>query len=579
MEIDLDMSTTSFPTSTETFRKLMGNGIVYIVPPFQRDYSWEQDQWEDLWQDVLGIAKEGGEPAHYMGYLVLRSTDGKVNEVIDGQQRLTTLSLLVLGVLFNLNQLIEKGVDVENTQKRIDGLRQAYIGYLDTVTLVPRSKLSLNRNNDMFYQTYLVPLSEHTPTRRIKASERRLGVALDWFKGKLASYIRDQLNPGQRLAELVDKLSDRLVFTVITVTDELNAYTVFETLNARGVKLSTTDLLKNYLFSVLHSKEPHESEIKSLDDRWERIVGNLESESFPVFLRVHWLSNRGPVRESELFKAIRSQVKTREHVFGLLAGMERDVETYVSLAKPESSAWPREMVDSIKLLKLFGVRQPFALLLTARRILSDPEFATLLRCIVNISFRFNVIGNYHTSESETAYNTEIGRIRSGAHTTVREILFGLKDIYPTDAQFKELFRETKIDTKKAPKRRLARYILGEYEQREGCPPIDIESDAISIEHICPTNPSDNWDEFTDSEVEALSTRIGNLALLEKSINNSIGNQSYQEKHSAYKASKYSATKRLVETYPEWTPATIEARQDGMARAATSMWRVSQFDTA
>jgi hypothetical protein len=556
----------------------MGNGIVYVVPPFQRDYSWDQDQWEDLWQDVLGIAKEGGESAHYMGYLVLRSTDGKVNEVIDGQQRLTTLSILVLGVLHNLQQLIAKDIDVENTQKRIDGLRQAYIGYLDTVTLVPRSKLSLNRNNETFYQTYLVPLAQNIPSRRIKASERRLGAALEWFKSKLAAYIKDQPNPGQRLAELVDKLSDRLVFTVITVTNELNAYTVFETLNARGVKLSTTDLLKNYLFSVLHSGEHHESEIKSLDDRWERIVGNLESESFPVFLRVHWLSNRGPVRESELFKAIRGQVKTREHVFKLLADMERDIDTYVSLAKPESSAWPRDMVESIKLLKLFGVRQPFALLLSSRRVLSDADFVILLRAIVNISFRFNVIGNYHTSESETAYNAEIGRIRNGAHKNAREILLGLKEIYPTDAQFKELFSETKIDTKKAPKRRLARYILSEFEQREGGPPIDIESDGISVEHICPTNPNESWDEFSDSEIEALTMRIGNLTLLEKSTNNSLGNRSFQEKSPAYNQSTYITTNRLPESYIEWTPATIEARQSDMARVATSMWRVSQFDS-
>lgn len=83
------------------------------------------------------------------------------------------------------------------------------------------------------------------------------------------------------LAQLVETLSDKLFFTVITVADELNAYKVFETLNARGVRLSATDLLKNYLFLVLAREPQSHTTMDELERRWESIIGRLGSESFP----------------------------------------------------------------------------------------------------------------------------------------------------------------------------------------------------------------------------------------------------------------------------------------------------------
>ena len=86
----------NFNTANNTFRQLLGNGLSHHVPPFQRDYSWTDEEWDDIWQDMLNLSEPDGEPAHYMGYLVLQSSDSKRFAIIDGQQRLTTLSVLVL---------------------------------------------------------------------------------------------------------------------------------------------------------------------------------------------------------------------------------------------------------------------------------------------------------------------------------------------------------------------------------------------------------------------------------------------------------------------------------------------------
>jgi hypothetical protein len=357
------MAATNFKTQNDTFRKLLGNGLTYRVPRFQRDYSWTETEWDDLWQDLLGTMTSGGETSHYMGYLVLQSTDDKTFEVIDGQQRLTTLSLIVLAALRSLQRLIEQGIDAEQNGQRLAQLRQTYVGYLDPVTLVTRSKLTLNRNNDRYYQTYLVPLAQKLPQHGFKASERALRSAFEWFDRRVEEHIKavDVTNRGRALAQLIDSMSDKLFFTVITVSDELNAYKVFETLNARGVRLSATDLLKNYLFSVLHRSEEHEAELKALEDRWESLLNRLGAESLPDFLRNHWNSRHPSTRQTELFKVIRSRVTTRAQVFELLLDMDIDVETYVALTQPESPGWPAPWREMVGTLRMFSVRtiRPF----------------------------------------------------------------------------------------------------------------------------------------------------------------------------------------------------------------------------
>lgn len=391
------MSATNFYTKNDTYRKLMGNGLTYRIPRFQRDYSWTEEEWEDLWMDILGTIKPDGEAAHYMGYLVLQSENDKLFDVIDGQQRLTTITLIALAVLKNLRRLIDQNSDADRNKQRLDQIRQTYIGYLDPVTLVSVSKLTLNRNNNGYFQSYIVPLG-HLPVRSFRVSEHGLRKAFERFERHVADYAaKSGGDPGVNLARLVETMSDKLFFTVITVTDELNAYKVFETLNARGVRLSATDLLKNHLFSVLHREGPYENEMNSLENRWEAMVGRLGSESFPDFLRVHWNSRFPFVRQTELFKTIRGKITDRQTVFDLIRLMEQDMDAYLVLTQPESSEWPPTLKQHASDLRMFGVRQPFPLLMAARRVLPDDSFGSVLRACVIISFRYNVIGSQHTN--------------------------------------------------------------------------------------------------------------------------------------------------------------------------------------
>ncbi len=570
----------TFNTANQTWRQLFGNGTTYVVPRFQRDYSWAEDQWDDLWQDIQGLMSEGGETAHYMGYLVLQSKDSKTFEIIDGQQRLTTLSLLAIAVIRALQTLADDGVDAEKNRKRIEQLQNIYIGYVDPVTLVPRSKLTLNRNNDGYYRDYIVPL-QRLPQRRLRSSEHLLRKAFEWLSRKVSETYATARD-GARLAQFVDSLSDRLFFTVVTVTDELNAFRVFETLNARGVRLSPTDLLKNYLFSVVARAAPHQSEIEALERRWESMVGRLGSESFPNFLRTHWNSRKKLVREGDLFKTIRDQTRDKAAVFELVRQMEDDVDTYAALPNPDDNVWNTEQRKYIRQMKMFSVRQGWPMLLAARRLLAgnqsaDAAFSQILRACAIISFRYNVIGGLATNEQERTYNTVAHQIAEGRLADAGAIIRALKPIYVSDSQFRQAFEEKELKTTASRNAQIAWYILFELEAHASNRQYDQESAKYNLEHILPENPADDWSGFPEADQEDAVYRIGNLALLEATANRTLANGGFAAKREAYRRSEFSTTQAIAADNHDWTFERIRRRQSQMADQATGIWRLSQLD--
>jgi len=570
------MAAADFKTENSAYRKLIGNGLTYRIPRFQRDYSWTDDEWEDLWADLMGTLQPEGESAHYMGYLVLQSGDDKTFEVIDGQQRLTTVSIIVLAVLKNLQRLIDTGNDAEANKRRMEQIRQTYVGYLDPVTLVARAKLTLNRNNNSYYQDYLVPLG-HLPQRGFRASEHLLRKAFEWFDRRVAEYLKKSTGPeGMRLAQFVEDMSDRLFFTVITVTDELNAYKVFETLNARGVRLSATDLLKNYLFSVLDRGNDSDHELRNLEERWEAMVGRLGAESFPDFLRAHWNSRRPFARQAELFKTIRSQVNSREVVFQLLREMEQDLDTYLALSSPEAADWPQDIKGFASTLRTFNVRQPLPLLLAARRIFDAPDFSGLMRACVVISMRFNVICSYGTAEQERTYNAVAERIAKGEIKNLGAALTAMQGIYPNDAAFRAAFAEKSIRTTQSRNNRVVRFILCALEKHLSDADYSFTSDSFSIEHILPQNPQTGWESFSDGELDALTYRLGNMTLMQSGTNKDLGNAAYAAKRPVFEQSGFAITRKLATDHADWTPERLAAHQNWMATQATAIWRIAQL---
>lgn len=550
-------------TSSDTYRQLMGNGLRYEIPKFQRDYSWDTEHWDDLWQDICSLNADESE--HYMGYLVLQSSDNKNFQIIDGQQRLTTMSILILAVLKCLHELTDKGIDAEQNIRRKDALMNSYIGYLDPVTLISKNKLKLNRNNDDYYRNHIVPLLP-LPLRNINISEKQMRSCFTWFYER----IKKVHVTGESLAGFVDSIVDKLFFTVIKVSDELNAFKVFETLNARGVKLSSADLLKNYLFSVVDSTTPHKSELDEMEHLWSKVIGKLGSEKFPEFLRFYWNSLNKTVRKNDLFKAIRKDIKTKGDAFSLIRELNTSADVYMALQNPDDDLWKgkQEISNYLRELKLFQIKQPFSLLLATYNSLDELEFKKVLKTCSIISFRYNIIGSLNPNEQENVYNSVALSIRKNRHVNINN----LRDIYPDDERFETEFAN-KILKNTSRNNKIVKYIFAEIERYKYHTDIDLNSDLYTVEHILPESPGDAWSYLTEDILERSVYRLGNLTLLEKKLNKDIGIDGFKDKKAAYAKSSIQVTRSISEYYGEWTEETISKRQAKLAVEAKSIWRL------
>ncbi|MBN2340940.1 MAG: DUF262 domain-containing protein, partial [Deltaproteobacteria bacterium] len=463
---------------------------------------------------------------------------------------------------------------------RIQQLRGSYIGFIDPVTLIAQSKLTLNRHNNAYYQNYLVPL-EKLPQRGIKASEHQLRKAFGWFREKLKRRVGAAEESGKEIASFLDQLVDKLVFTVISVTDELNAFKVFETLNARGVRLSSTDLLKNYLFSVIASSDSvHDTEMNSLEERWERIVDWLGSERFPEFLRIFWNSKNKLVRKSELFKTIRHSISTKEQAFKLLRELDTSASIYAALRDPQDSIWNDVEKDALKQLLMFSVKQPLAMLLACNEKFYESNrnaFTRILKAVVVVSFRYNVICNLQPQEQERLYNDIARRVSEGEYGNVESVLRSLKDIYPDDDRFKAAFSEKGFRTTNSRNKKIVRYIMFKIESQRSEQQFDFESASITLEHILPENPGAEWSHIDESKQDSLIFRLGNMTLLKRTANRDLGNSGYEQKKTFYKESGFQMTRAIAENYEEWDEDKVDSRQKQLANVAVGIWKVEFGD--
>ena len=554
-------------TSNKTYRQLMGNGLRYEIPKFQRDYSWEAEHWDDLWQDIRALlADEDNE--HYMGYLVLQTSNNKEFQIIDGQQRLTTMSLLILSTLKCLKEIVDSGIEAENNLKRKDSLLNSYIGYMDPVTLISNNKLKLNRNSDDYYKQHLVLLKE-LPLRNTNSSEKHMRECFNWYYDR----IKKEFNTGESLAAFIDNIVDKLFFTVIEVTDQLNAFKVFETLNARGVQLSSADLLKNYLFFVVDETKPHISEIEELENIWSKIVGKLGEQKFEDYLRYYWNSINKSVGKKNLFKNVKGNIKSKEQVFELIRNLNDTADLYLAIQNPEDEFWrdKPEIRKSLKELKLFQIRQINSLFLSALRNLEVENFRKLAKICSVISFRYNIIGGLNPNAQEDVYNTVALKISSNKRFEVADF----QTIYVSDLNFENDF-STKEFKNTTRNHKIVKYILSKIEVYQHKNEIDPESDLFTIEHILPENADDTWGNFTFEEINRSVYRMGNLTLLERKLNREAGQKGYVEKIVLFARSNSELTKTLPDNFNTWNEDKLAARQRELAKHAKAIWKIQEL---
>ncbi|MDR1276990.1 MAG: DUF262 domain-containing HNH endonuclease family protein [Candidatus Accumulibacter sp.] len=555
-------------TSDLTFIDLVGNSKKYRVPAFQRDYSWEQEQWEDLWNDIEGLTASL-DARHYMGAIVVEARSDRDFLIVDGQQRVATLSILALAVISVLQNLGDTEDERARNRDRATRLRERFIGEKDPASLLESSKLVLNANDDAFYQDYLVQLRPPNNPRGMPNSNRLLWECFCWFKERLTQKLPQG---GEWFASLLSEtVARQLLFILIAVEDELSAYVVFETLNARGLELSSTDLLKNYLFSRVSVP----ADLTALQRRWKTLVDIVRQERFPDFLRYHLLCESPQIRKQRLFKDVRDQVKTPAQVFALMDAIERRAELFAAINDAEHEYWQENPPAKpyVRELLLFRASQMTPLLFAAYEKLDPADFVRVLKLVSVISFRYTIVGGLNTNALEPVYHRAAKALLTDQISSPAEIFKYLRDIYVEDEKFRRDFEIKEIVTSGQSKR-IAKYVLCKLETSATGVPRDYEADTATIEHILPENPSAAWiPYFTEERQKDFTYRLGNLSLLEPALNRQAGNGLLADKLPLYAQSAYEQTRSIAERgLQEWMPASLDERQRKMAQKACHVWR-------
>ena len=549
---------------TDTFGGIIKGDNKFKVPLYQRDYSWNKTHWNDLWLDIETNRKNDSK--HYMGSVVLVSKHKKQYDIIDGQQRLTTLTILVLAVVDTLNDLVKREIDVENNEKRIELLITDFIGKKSLSSLNYENKIELNESNNPFFSTYITNFRKPVNIKSTIKSNKLLFDCFNYYK----ELIKEEIFMNEDVSSLisfVEYISDSLLFIQITATDDLSAYLIFETLNDRGLDLSVTDLLKNYLFSIVDDSD--KSHVKNI---WDVTINHVSYSGFPKFLRHYWMMQNGLIQEKELFKTVKRHINTPRTAFELLNSMSEVSEVYAALSDYSHQLWEGEekVKKHIRELNLFNVTQCYPLLINAYLYFDQDDWVATLRICSVISFRYMVVSGLNPNALESKYNDACKAINTGTAKTARDIFVILQPLYISDEDFERNFESKSIRTKRSAK--LARYIVYSIENHLSEHSFDFEYDNGSLEHVLPENPSIEWNEnFPEDIEESFIYRLGNFTLLEPDKNRVIGNKNFEHKSGVYKTSRYELTKRFG--YQKWNQNNLKARQKYLAKQAKAIWHL------
>ena len=547
-------NTGNFTTTNKTFGEIIGNSKHYRVPKYQRDYSWGEEQWDELWQDILAIHQQDPQvrEQHYMGYLVLQKQEINAFTIIDGQQRLTTLSLLVLAAL----QILHASTD-ENDAQRIEIIKGNYISTKNPSSLTESYKLELNRNNDLYYRNDLASLSLHPRKRRIKRSEHQMRKAKEFYQQAIRQL---NLNSSEISQFIESVIANYLLFTVIEVSDDVNAYKIFETLNARGVQLSTPDLLKNHLFSIINPRYENSQDIERQEEQWSLTLDDLGKEDFSKFLRCFWNSRNSQASKSNLFKKIKTTYTSKEGAITLLNALNGASSVYAALQDHKDELWEkianedskRHVQNCLLALDIFNMAQPYPVLLSAYIAYSKIDFAKVCQWLQAFCLRYQVICNLPSNDVEKFYNNIAIAIHE--QQPIAEIKKQLASRLPGDEAFRQSFATKTLSTSSSPKR--AHYLLASIENNLNHNDSIALTGGYTIEHILPKSnyieDDTYWREQFGDLLEQNIYRLGNLGLLTAKANRDASTLSFDEKKAIYRKSNLKLLDKLC-AYPDWNP--------------------------
>jgi hypothetical protein len=388
----------------------------------------------------------------------------------------------------------------------------------------------------------------------------------------IADITKNIKNPAEKLIERVEYLADKARVIWVQVPDHQNAFTIFETLNDRGLDLAITDLLKNYLF---HRAQDRISEVQ---ERWVEMFATIETaaneETVKEYIRHHWSSQNGLTRERQLYRSIKESITNKGRAFEYAENLRAEAQIFAAIRNNNQEFWSTYGTSSRQhiytITDILGMERITPLLLAVLALFPKKEVEKSLRMVVAWGVRILVAGAV-AGALEQKYSDTAVKIRKRAVKTAKQLFSEMKDVIPGDSEFGKEFSSARVS-----KAYLARYYLNVLERQakgEKEPELVPNSNEaqVNLEHVLPQNPAPgSWPAFDEDARAAYTYRLGNLALMKVSENSESGAEEFADKKKRYAKSEFQLTKEISSS-SAWTDAEIEKRQQEMAGLAVAAW--------
>jgi uncharacterized protein with ParB-like and HNH nuclease domain len=538
--------------------KILEGTNQFVVPLFQRAYTWDELRWKALWSDLAELCEDEGETIrakpHFLGSIVTvptRSVPEGVTKylLIDGQQRLTTLQVL-------LAALRDRARDIPGTlAERLDKshLVNQFEEGLDHYKLLPTQT-----NGDRIAFLAVIK-GEAAPD-----SSNRIAKAYGWFQKKLKS--RGCPDP-ERLAGIILR---RLSLVSIVLDADDNPHLIFESLNYKGEPLTQGDLIRNYFLMRI----PATAQEKLFKECWEPMQLRL-GEQLSEFVR-HFLMRQGSiVKQGEIYRTLKEQTdeQTPAEVSKFLGDMHRSALHYHRLLDPAQESNPAlsERLRRFQRLDV-GVSWPFLL-----RLYADYEAGAFTA--TNFCSILDTLENFFVRRFICAIPTHgLNKILPPLYNqalTHTSLLDGVKAIlsqrdYPTDSSFRQALINVRLYGT-GERLSKARLILESLEcTLSGKERVEV--DTLTVEHIMPQTLSigwqqhlgENWQEVHETRLHTL----GNLTLT--GYNAELSNGDFPSKRAVFSSSPVNLT-RSITKFDHWDDDSIQQRGEELADLALRIW--------
>jgi len=554
---------------TKNLNEIFSLNKKYIVPRFQREYSWQKEEVNEFWEDItsyISPTRKGSKTLknedYFIGSLVLIGDDASFeHSIVDGQQRLTTLTIMLRALVDAFSAAGEEQIGLALYSNYIEGTDNDGKKYFKLINETPKPYFQ----NEIQYIT-----SEQSDTPNTE-EEKLLHEAFVFIKSKLEKNSISKAYPAVPYADALKairaQILNHLKFIYINVKKEDDAYSIFETLNARGMSLSSVDLIKNWIFRQVRKTHPSDG----AKEEWRKIGAELRSRQSTIdidtFFRHHWNSKYGYSSEDRIYKSFKTLTQNGEisDAKEFLKALSSEAKTYNKICNPLEIDWKgqaeKSIYSSLSALNLFKVTQtrPFLLaLLENKKNIKTPHLIGIVKTLENFHFIFTAIcssrasgldGKYAKSAKEIRYSTN----KTDSKAILNDLIESLIQKIPSESIFIESFSNLWFCNTYEKDKKLIQYLFGKIEAfRQGTSELKINE--FSLEHI--------QDQKHNSPHMGM---IGNLIPLSASLNNKIPeNSTLQTKLTYYKESSLNTVKETVKeieskNLKEWTDEEIKRK--------------------